>query len=724
LTSSTCVTTTMTASSSSSSSYSEWPVQGINRNGNYEMELLLDDIHASLNMDDLDSTDNVRPQEQRRADAFLWGLNAGATTSSSSSSPTWGIIGETNTATPAIITNKEDEQQSSISRLHRFVQPPSAARNEQLIPNYEQTSPSSTPPGFSDSPAMALFRPSRAAVPTISFQENQQPPYGDDSWKQPMTPCYNHHSVSQQLFTQSYDSNNNANYSFSDYQQVPMHHSNYPGTHLYCHQDSTQMMLMQQQQQRPNNRLSNNCYGNHAAAAAVGYYSMDHAALSNEMMTSMNMLDHYHAPYPTTPQTHRNNTSMSSPIDASPRHPISGTSPPQQQVVPSISSLVGQIRRLSRDQMGCRMLQQALAENNPEVATTIFNELLPYMAELMMDPFGNYLFQKLLDCISLKEREVLVKTVSARLVQSSLNLHGTRSVQKIIETVSAADCGVISGKQEEAERKESNERIASMLAFSLKPAAARLCIDSHGNHVMQRILSGFPPQYTEFIYECVASNVTDVARHRHGCCVIQRCLDSHPHLHYVDESAKKLLDPCSASIIEARRHLIQQICAGALQLMQDAYGNYVVQYVLDICVGQPGEFEIIDSICRATIGQLSLLSVQKFSSNVIEKCLEKCSAEMRDLYLEEMCNEKKISELMTDPFGNYVAQRALGVASHAYALKLVECMKPHLVGMKNTAPGRRIIGKIIRRFPNYVLDSEEEATAVADHSNLNVIWKP
>jgi hypothetical protein len=318
----------------------------------------------------------------------------------------------------------------------------------------------------------------------------------------------------------------------------------------------------------------------------------------------------YHS-YPTTPQMHRtnnnnnNSNNMLSAMDSSPIHhhhqqhhlmTKNVTSPSSQVLVPSISSLVGQIRRLSRDQMGCRMLQQALAENDPEVATTIFNELLPYMAELMMDPFGNYLFQKLLDCISLKEREMLVKTVSTRLVQSSLNLHGTRSVQKIIDTVSINTIiqDFLDGEQQESlEIKESKSRVASMVASALKPAAARLCIDSHGNHVMQRILSGFPPQYTEFIYECVASNVTDVARHRHGCCVIRRCLDSHPHLHYINVvKQKELLDPCSLSIIEARNHLITQICAGALQLMQDAYGNYVVQYVLDICVGQPGELKL------------------------------------------------------------------------------------------------------------------------------------
>lgn len=821
----TTMTASTTSSSSSSSSYSEvWPVVGpsssmrsggSNNNNNYEMELLLDDIHTSLNMVDdcfesslvMDDTNNLTtrkpPQvlvaEQQRGApeaAFLWGLNNGTTAvSSASSSPTWGVIGETTSsnlnaaalATPSL-TNREEEpqqpQEGTRSRLHSFVNPTAAGTTTLTSSSslQEESIHGSSHPSLSSfaSPVTSRYRSSGSlvvpnpsvTVPTSSppiirsnsYQGKFPPPYYEDNGTldHPQFSAVSQLQQQQQAFVAlGYDENSynhlstsHADYCSSQQPQFSMpssstyHTTDAAASPMYFH-DPTQFMILQQQQQqqqqRSNNRTIGNCYGNYSAA--VGYYNVEHqhhhAATSsaNEMMNTLNGLiladhhHHHHSPYPTTPQMHRSNsgTISASPIvDHSPmahnlcsmNDTIAISSPTTSQLmVTSISSLVGQIRRLSRDQMGCRMLQQALATNDPEVATTIFNELLPYMADLMMDPFGNYLFQKLLDCISLKEREMLVKTVSARLVQSSLNLHGTRSVQKIIDTVSSST--FLLHHQENVQEEdslevaESKNRIAFMLATALKPAAARLCVDSHGNHVMQRILSGFPPQHTAFIYECVATNVTDVARHRHGCCVIQRCLDSHPHLHFIDEKCKKLLDPCSTSIIDARTHLIQQICAGALQLMQDAYGNYVVQYVLDICVGQPGEYEIIDSICRATIGQVALLSVQKFSSNVIEKCLEKCSADMRELYLEEICSDKKIRELMTDPFGNYVVQRALGVASHTHAIKLVDSMKPHLVGMKNTAPGRRIIGKILRRFPSYVLDTTDETKVVIDGNDEN-----
>jgi len=378
---------------------------------------------------------------------------------------------------------------------------------------------------------------------------------------------------------------------------------------------------------------------------------------------------------------------------------------------PPLRALLGNVRRLSRDQVGCRLLQQALDEDGPVAATAILNEGLTFWAEAMVDPFGNYLFQKILERIAPEERVTLVKSVSTRLVNASLNLHGTRSVQKIVE-VCAADEEQREEEEEEEEQerkrqeeanvKEGMERVASGMAKSkkgkkkdtaakiltdaLRPSAARLCIDSHGNHAIQRILLKLPYQYTQFIFDAVAASVEDVARHRHGCCVIQRCLDSR-------HSA-------------ARTHLVGRIVEKSLDLMQDAYGNYVVQYVLDVC----GDEEV-HAICESVIGKVCLLAVQKFSSNVMEKCLERCTDRVREEYLHELNDGNKIRELMMDPFGNYVVQRALSVSTHAQAIRLVETMKPHLStmnggGIRNTAGGRRILGKICRRFPNFVLEGE------------------
>lgn len=61
--------------------------------------------------------------------------------------------------------------------------------------------------------------------------------------------------------------------------------------------------------------------------------------------------------------------------------------------------------------------------------------------------------------------------------------------------------------------------------------------------------------YLQFIYNAVAANCVEVATHRHGCCVLQRCID-----HASDHQ---------------RIQLVNEITYNALTLVQDPYGNYV-----------------------------------------------------------------------------------------------------------------------------------------------------
>jgi hypothetical protein len=106
----------------------------------------------------------------------------------------------------------------------------------------------------------------------------------------------------------------------------------------------------------------------------------------------------------------------------------------------------------------------------------------------------------------------------------------------------------------------------------------------------------------------------EVATHRHGCCVLQRCVD-----HASDHQ---------------RVQLVNEITYNALTLVQDPYGNYVsvrtlllvvmptsiiqvVQYILDL-----NDNRFSDAVIRQFTGNVCALSVQKFSSNVIEKVCE------------------------------------------------------------------------------------------------------
>lgn len=92
----------------------------------------------------------------------------------------------------------------------------------------------------------------------------------------------------------------------------------------------------------------------------------------------------------------------------------------------SLAEVEGKIYQIAKDQHGCRFLQKQFDEGGPAEVEKIFREIIGHIVELMTDPFGNYLIQKLLECCNQEQRQqVLDKVVLAKeLVTISLNMHG------------------------------------------------------------------------------------------------------------------------------------------------------------------------------------------------------------------------------------------------------------------------------------------------------------
>jgi hypothetical protein len=102
------------------------------------------------------------------------------------------------------------------------------------------------------------------------------------------------------------------------------------------------------------------------------------------------------------------------------------TTSPTKSHGESLAGLRGFMYHVARDQHGCRFLQQRLDDGKREV-DLIFVGVSRHAAQLMVDPFGNYLMQKLLATCDAGQRMELVLALTAdplALVRISLNVHG------------------------------------------------------------------------------------------------------------------------------------------------------------------------------------------------------------------------------------------------------------------------------------------------------------
>ena len=335
------------------------------------------------------------------------------------------------------------------------------------------------------------------------------------------------------------------------------------------------------------------------------------------------------------------------------------------------------------------------------------------------------------------------------LTRAALDMQGTRSVQRILETVTAAG-----GYWEPL-----------LVECLTEPGAVqRLACDANGNHVLARGLQCLSPTASAHLADALSGALTFIVRHRHGCAVVQRALE-------VVRGA-------------ARSRLLAAICDQCLSMMVDPYSNYVIQFAM--ANAPPAE---ASAIMRAARGYLAALAMHKFSSNVIERCLQHAGDDnLRGELVDELCgllpsrplpppiaalaaratqqHQQQQHELgggrragaklgggggggggdelpwalsasslqhidisataiipgvtelnvtyadaapldpvlsmqamLLDTYGNYVVQRMVAVSSPRQMDRIMYSLQPHLGLLATTPSGRRVANKILKRYP-------------------------
>jgi len=171
--------------------------------------------------------------------------------------------------------------------------------------------------------------------------------------------------------------------------------------------------------------------------------------------------------------------------------------------------------------------------------------------------------------------------------------------------------------------------------------------------------------------ECVCECMEEICRDRVGCVIVKRCID-----HATDEQ---------------KLRLVQEITTKVIVLVQDPFGNYVVQHVLD----KTPRDEQSTKMIRNLLGSVNELCVQKFSSNVVEKCLVVSDADTRAALLNEIIESDMLPQLLNDRFANFVVQTALDVAVPDQRGQLIKNILPHL-GRHYSPYTKRLQKKILQ----------------------------
>ncbi|KAL0224492.1 hypothetical protein P9112_003882 [Eukaryota sp. TZLM1-RC] len=298
------------------------------------------------------------------------------------------------------------------------------------------------------------------------------------------------------------------------------------------------------------------------------------------------------------------------------------------------------------------------------IISQIFTDMLPHFLTLCEDPFGNYLCQKIIETVSQSCRLEICRLCASQLYAKAQQMHGTRSVQKMVEYATS---------------QEERRIIISSLANHVIP----LIKDLNGNHVIQKCLQFFNSFENQFIFDAllVPSNLVNVANSRNGACVLQRVLD------YAPQSYRKAL---ALVIVENTDSLVY-----------DQFGNYALQYVFTLAGKNAYLHEIFEIAHSKIKGKISSLSKQKFASNVCETFLGTAPNHLTMKIVEEVFSDPhKVVDFLIDPFGNFVVQKSLACIPQHLLPRYLAIIQPHLSFLKTKTFGSKIAAKLVRTYPS------------------------
>ncbi|CAB4302593.1 unnamed protein product [Prunus armeniaca] len=342
-------------------------------------------------------------------------------------------------------------------------------------------------------------------------------------------------------------------------------------------------------------------------------------------------------------------------------------------------------RSFSSDDPKRHSFLEELKTSNPRKFE--LSDIAGRIVEFSVDQHGSRFIQQKLEYCTAEDKASVFKEILPRASKLMTDVFGNYVIQKFFEYGSAEEkkeladqlagqmlplslqmygCRVIQKALEVIELDQKTQLVHELDGHVLK------CVrDQNGNHVIQKCIECIPTEKIGFIISAFRGQVSTLSTHPYGCRVIQR-----------------VLEHCSDDI--QSQSIVDEILESTYALAQDQYGNYVTQHVLER--GKPYERS---QIISKLIGKIVQLSQHKYASNVVEKCLEHGDVAERELLIEEIIGQMEENDsllpMMKDQFANYVVQKVLETSNDRQRETLLNLIRVHIDALKKYTYGKHIV---------------------------------
>jgi len=285
----------------------------------------------------------------------------------------------------------------------------------------------------------------------------------------------------------------------------------------------------------------------------------------------------------------------------------------------TIEDYQGRIVEFAKTYNGSRVLQRFFPRAAQHEVEIVINEIQDHIEGLMLDPYANYMFQTLAQSCSSEQRYHLLKKIAPSMIRIACDRKGTHSLQAVISLINR-----------DVEDK--------LIEETLNGHVVNLAFDSQGTHLIQKLITAISTNNIHFIYKPLVGRFLEVANNAHGLCVLKQLMTK------------------VEKVTEFKREIINLIHINFEELVQNPFGNYAIQHAFDVYVRD------CEKLIEKVVEKVIQYSNQKFSSNVVEKCISISSQEMKKRFAKEILKNDRIVEIMKNKYGNYVILKILGTS--------------------------------------------------------------
>ena len=235
---------------------------------------------------------------------------------------------------------------------------------------------------------------------------------------------------------------------------------------------------------------------------------------------------------------------------------------------------------------------------------------------IMKNVHGNYFFQKLIKDSTEAITSNIISYILEDIIDISKDDSGTFSVQALINEISA---------------KNDIIKIVQII----KGHEIEMIYDKNATYVIQKIILKFPDIYRTELNEIILNNFSKLCLDVNGICIVKNFIKTNT----IETNSQRM------KIIISNNFVL---------LAQSPFGNYAIQFLIEklkTCE--------LNEIFGVLIDRIFKLSIQQFSSNVVEKALEKMDNINLEKALDKLFFQGKFIFLLKNKFGKFVIIKAM-----------------------------------------------------------------